>query len=375
MDTNFFINPQGNSNNLVNNKTGKKASYIGSKDTGLQQDTVNFTGKHIKKQGNWKSNLLALLGITSLAGSLTGCSSDKKVATPSDATPSDATIAETTPEVTPQPDLDEKLNIEDSYRAPVPEFIEDYESIQELYLPKGITYKTVTFAPTNIPKGVIQTVVTPENDDEGNALEGSTIKALIDKAYNIDEICEENGIENTDGVWHNFIHEYLQSNPDLASHIAELNNVDDISELTDDVIADTVLYPDENLPMTLHGVIAPTVKLPIATFGEADDMVNTTVVQRQYSPESSTVRIDANDEAEDGSSFKTTTSAIVDKYGLTNENNKDFYDIVFAVANDEENKELVETYLRKLNIATAVDEVESPEDNKRVQAQIGRAHV
>ena len=138
-------------------------------------------------------------------------------------------IAETTPEVPPQPDLDEKLNIEDSYRAPVPEFIEDYESIQELYLPKGITYKTVTFAPTNIPKGVIQTVVTPENDDEGNALEGSTIKALIDKAYNIDEICEENGIENTDGVWHNFIHEYLQSNPDLASHIAELNNVDDIN--------------------------------------------------------------------------------------------------------------------------------------------------
>ena len=367
MDTNFFINPQGNSNNPLNKNVKKATSYM-SANNGLQKDTVSFSGKHIERGnggGDWKKKLFALFGLTTVATPLlTGCNNGQAT---------DTSPVETVPA---QPDLGDVIVPED-YLAILPEIAEDYDSVQHLYLPQDLSFKSVTFAPTNLPKGVIQTIVSPEKDDEDNALVGSTLRALIDKATPIEAIAEANGIEDIDGAWHNAIHEYLQANPDLATHIATLNNVDDVEELTDDVIADTVLYNEGDKPLTLLGVVAPTFKMPVPGFGN-EDKVDVVVLQTQYAPltEDGVVKIDPKADGNTPGVYTSVNQAIVKEYDII-EGAKDpaFMIIAHQIANAPENKEIIETYIRNLNIATAVDEVTSPEDNRRTQALLAMENI
>ena len=368
MDTNFHINPQGNSNKFLN-KTDKNAtSYMPVKNNGLQKDTVSFSGKHIHHggshsgAGNWKRALFSLLGlasvVTPMATTLTGCNSR------------DAQAIDNSGEVSPMPSQPETgaIVVPDSYLAVLPEIVEDYSSVQHLYLDKDATFREVTFAPTNLPKGVIQTIVSPEKDDEDNALVGSTLRALIDKATPVEAIAEANGIEDIGGAWHNAIHEYLQANPDLAVHIATLNDVEDVEELTDDVIADTVLYKEGDKPLTLLGVIAPTFKMPVPGFGN-EDKVDTVLVQTQYSPKYTNdgyVIVDADDTLNPTNKYKNVGSVIINEYGVSDGyNDPAFMVIAHQIANHPNNREIIETYIQDLNIATAVDDVTSPEDNKR----------
>ncbi len=369
MDTNFHINPQGNSKNLINKSTGKQVSYMAARGNGLQQDTVNFTGKH-KEHGDWKKKLLSALGLTTMlagtAGTLAGC-------TPGQATKEDLPV-ETAPE---QPKT-EDLEIAYDYRAVLPEVTENYGSVQHLYLDKDVSFKSLVFAPSNLPKGVIQTIVSPEKDDEDNPLVGSTLRILIDKATPIEAICEANGIEDPDGAWHEAIHNYLQSNPDLAAHIATLNGVDNVEELTDDVIADTVLYNEGDKPLTLLGVIAPTFIMPLPGFGD-ENTLEPVLVQTQYAPrytEDGHIVIDANKTTEDGNSYPSVRAAIIHEYDVV-EGDKDpaFLAIAHQIANHPYNKEIIETYIQDLNIATAVDDVTSPEDNKRTQALLAMTDI
>ena len=378
MDTNFHINPQGNSNKFLN-KTDKNAtSYMPVKNNGLQKDTVSFSGKHIHHggshsgAGNWKRALFSLLGLASVATPmatiLTGCNSR------------DAQAIDNSGEVSPMPSQPETgaIVVPDSYLAVLPEIVEDYSSVQHLYLDKDATFREVTFAPTNLPKGVIQTIVSPEKDDEDNALVGSTLRALIDKATPVEAIAEANGIEDIGGAWHNAIHEYLQANPDLAVHIATLNDVEDVEELTDDVIADTVLYKEGDKPLTLLGVIAPTFKMPVPGFGN-EDKVDTVLVQTQYSPKYTNdgyVIVDADDTLNPTNKYKNVGSVIINEYGVSDGyNDPAFMVIAHQIANHPNNREIIETYIQDLNIATAVDDVTSPEDNKRTQALLAMEHI
>lgn len=378
MDTNFHINPQGNSNKFLN-KTDKNAtSYMPVKNNGLQKDTVSFSGKHIHHggshsgAGNWKRALFSLLGlasvVTPMATTLTGCNSR------------DAQAIDNSGEVSPMPSQPETgaIVVPDSYLAVLPEIVEDYSSVQHLYLDKDATFREVTFAPTNLPKGVIQTIVSPEKDDEDNALVGSTLRALIDKATPVEAIAEANGIEDIGGAWHNAIHEYLQANPDLATHIATLNDVEDVEELTDDVIADTVLYKEGDKPLTLLGVIAPTFKMPVPGFGN-EDKVDTVLVQTQYSPKYTNdgyVIVDADGTLNPTNKYKNVGSVIINEYGVSDGyNDPAFMVIAHQIANHPNNREIIETYIQDLNIATAVDDVTSPEDNKRTQALLAMEHI
>ena len=174
MDTNFFINPQGNSKNYLIKKAGQQTSYMAARNNGLQQDTVNFTGKHkqIGGKGGWKQSLFALLGLTTIAtpmvANLTGCSSGE------------ASNAQETQQPAPEQPKTDELTVPEDYRAEIPVITEDYTSVQNLYLNDDVKFNAVTFAPSNLPKGVIQTIVSPEKDDENNLLTGSTLFILFD---------------------------------------------------------------------------------------------------------------------------------------------------------------------------------------------------
>ena len=204
------------------------------------------------------------------------------------------------------------------------------------------------------PKNNMQIQTVSQIDNPNDSTSGNTLRSLINKGYNIEDVCKEKGITDTNGVMHNAIDEYLQSNPELSDRMVELYNKDkaDIDKITDikdlnyEQIADINLYDPNNI--NKFEIITPEFKVPLPT---SETMSDTKLEQKQFATKNANTKVDISKDSE----YKTVEDALAGEYGLNkdemgeNAYNNALSAIAFQVANNHENAEIIETLINQEN--------------------------
>lgn len=253
---------------------------------------------------------------------------------------------------------------------------EDYTAIQDIYLTGGNPNASISISPSKIdpknPNGATQTITAPGVNKTNNPQQGSTLSELINNAYALNDIAKNNGLKDTEGVLHNLVDEYLQSNPELAARISELNGGKNIKDLSYDQILNTNLFKEGE--QTAFKVIAPDFNLPTPK-GAANVPENMQVAQKQYSTQNSKVDI-LNDGQELGENqYANVSDAIAAQYGL-DKNDKNYENalktIAFQIANDPKNAKAIETFINSLPKDEAVKYLN---DNSRVEALLAANNI
>ena len=253
---------------------------------------------------------------------------------------------------------------------------ENYTAVQDIYLTGGNPNANIAISPSKIdpknPNGTTQTITAPGANKTNNPQQGSTLNELINNAYALDTLAKNNGLKDTEGVLHNLVDEYLQSNPELAARISELNDGKNIKDLSYDQILNTNLFKEgETTPFK---VIAPQFNMPMPK-GASGVPENMQVAQKQYSTQNSSVDI-VNDGKELGENqYTNVTDAIAAQYGL-NKDDADYENalktIAFQIANDPKNAEAIETFINSLPEDEAVKYLN---DNTRVDALLAAQNI
>ena len=243
---------------------------------------------------------------------------------------------------------------------------EQYTSVQDIYLTNGGKTGNITVSPSKIdPKnGNIQTISEPGTNKGNDPLKGSSLNELINNAYSLEDLAKEKGLKSTDGVLHNLVDEYLQSNPELAKRISSLNGGKDIKDLSYDEILNTNLYKKGD---TAFKVIAPKFNMPAPTGGELNTE-NTTVNQKQFSAQANSIDIVSGKEKPGENQYNNVTDGIMAQYGISKDDpdyQSNLKAIAFQIANDPENAKVIETYINSL---PEDEKAKYLNDNTRVNA-------
>ena len=374
-----------NQNNLSDkNNSIKKTDYLASRalNSGLRQDTVNFSGKG--KMMPWvKQNPGKTAGIGgTIAATLTGAA--YAISSIFGGTGA-ATNTTTTPTQTPSSTTPPSAYIETFTGTTAADILEDYDTVNDIFLPEGNTLKIVEFKPHGLPEGVVmQNIVSSEEaekDDDPRI--GATLRQLIERAnYDYEGTYKAHGIGNsaidedadvdTEGAFHATIDKYLQSNPELVALITTVNKVDSIDELTPDEIADTVLFSGKDL-LTSTRVIVPSFEIPYADMDKTDNKVANRVIQKQFAPDEADTRIDIisnSDKLKEGQ-YSNLKDGIIDILHL-DVNDKDFdtdFDAILRkIATAPENAHIIEVKTGDLREG---DKINVLDDDARVEVLLG----
>ncbi len=254
---------------------------------------------------------------------------------------------------------------------------EQYTSVQDIYLTGGNAGANVAVGPSKIdPKNIngnTQTITAPGVNKTNSPQQGSTLQELINNAYALDEVAKKSGISDTQGVLHNLVDEYLQSNPELASRISELNDGKNIKDLSYDEILNTNLFKEGE--ETAFKVIAPKFNMPTPKGAAINKDATQQVAQKQYSTQNTSVDIINNGKELGENQYANVTDAIAAQYGL--DKNDGSYQhalktIAFQIANDPENAIAIETYINSLPKDEAAQYLN---DNTRVTALLSAKNI
>ena len=253
----------------------------------------------------------------------------------------------------------------------VENFQEGYGSVYDIYL--GEKTANLSISPSKLPEGVqTQNIVAP-NAGKRDGTTGTTLEGLINNAYDITAICKDAGITDKNGIMHNVVDEYLQSNPELNERIVDLynkrnpdNQISDAKDLSYETLMGMTLYDADN-PAEFK-VIVPEFDIPMP--GSSNGIMDTNIVQKQYSTKDANTSVDIvkKDGTElEENEYNTVADALADKYGL-DKNSTDYKSalntIAFQVANDPQNKEIIETYINQLADGTDFTKLD---DNSRAE--------
>ena len=250
---------------------------------------------------------------------------------------------------------------------------ENYKEVNDIYLTS--TTKDVTIEPNKFIEGQVHTVTLMDKKD------GVTLDDFINEAYDFNKILGEDADKvDLDGIKHNLVDEYMQSNPELADRVLDLYNEDkpadkqvkNIKDLTYDQITSLNLYSDDITGTKPFKIIAPKFDLPVPKTGSSK-IADTEVIQTQYSTEKPNTEVNIVSNLDPDARFvenryENVEDAIADMYGL-DKKDKNYQNaintIAFQVANDPENKEKIEEYINKKGSGKGF---ETLDDNARVEA-------
>lgn len=249
---------------------------------------------------------------------------------------------------------------------------ENYKEVTDIYLVTST--EDISITPNKFKDGQVHSITPSDKKD------GVTLDDFINEAYDFNKILGESANKiDLDGIKHNLVDEYIQSNPELADRIVNLynegksanNQVKSIKDLTYDQITSLNLYSDDITSKEPFEVIAPKFDTPMPKGSKF--IVDTEVVQTQYSTEkpntSVTIMSDSKADLKSGlNQYASVEDAIADKYGL-DKKDKNYQNalntIAFQVANDPKNQKLIEEYINQIN---PTEDFATLDDNSRVEA-------